>query len=164
MNSRILDDKYQRVRRLFSRMILISLLGLPLPAFAALGASVDSVREDQVRLQARITVDARGLYTVHELISAFGTVVREYVSPKGKVFAVSWQGPFMPDIKQLLGSYFDQYLSAARQQRERQGSRSPLSIQTPSLVMQNFGHLRAYSGRAYDPALLPTGVSADDLR
>jgi hypothetical protein len=144
--------------------VTFSLLGLPLPAFAALGASVDSVRDDQVRLQARIAVTAGGPYEVHELTSALGTVVREYVSPNGKVFAVSWQGPFMPDLKQLLGNYFEQYLSAAKEKRQRQSGRLPLNIEKPSLVMQNSGHLRAYSGRAYDPGLLPAGVSADDLR
>lgn len=144
--------------------VTFSLLGLPLPAFAALGASVDSVRDDQVRLQATIAVTAGGPYAVHELTSALGTVVREYVSPNGKVFAVSWRGPFMPDLKQLLGNYFEQYLSIAKQQRLRQGGRLPLNIEKPSLIMQNSGHLRAYSGRAYDPSLLPTGVSADDVR
>jgi hypothetical protein len=32
------------------------------------------------------------------------------------------------------------------------------------LVFQSIGHLRAYYGRAYDPQLLPAGVSTDDVR
>ncbi len=164
MKSRVWHNKRCSAPWVLSKIISVLLLALPLPAFAALGASVDFVRDDRVRLQARVTVTAGGLYAVHQLTSAFGTVVREYVSPDGKVFAVSWQGPFMPDMKQLLGNYFERYLWAAKQQREQQGGRSLLNIQTPSLVMQNSGHLRAYSGRAYDPTLLPAGVNGDDLR
>src|ERR1700722_19006066 len=36
------------------------------------------------------------------------TVVDEYVSPAGTVFAVAWHGPFVPDMQQILGSYFGQ--------------------------------------------------------
>jgi hypothetical protein len=36
-----------------------------------------------------------------------GTTAREYVSPSGQVFAVSWQGQAMPDLGQLLGSWAD---------------------------------------------------------
>jgi len=157
-------NKCLGARRLLANVFLLLLLGLPLRAFATLGGSIDSVRQDQAHLQARLTVDTRGAYTVHELTSALGTVVKEYMSPEGKVFAVSWQGPFMPEIKLLLGSYLDEYSSAARELRERQSGRSPLSIHTPSLVIENVGHLRAYSGRAYDPGLLPAGVNANDLR
>jgi hypothetical protein len=32
-----------------------------------------------------------------------GTSVRRYVSPAGKVVAVAWKGPVMPDLRQVLG-------------------------------------------------------------
>lgn len=142
----------------------ILMLVLPLPAFAALGASVDSVQHDQARMQAKITIAANPAYTVHELTSPLGVVVREYASPSGSIFAVSWRGHFMPDLRQLLGTYFEQYAMAARGQRERQAGRSFLMVREPSLVVQSVGHLREYSGRAYDPTLIPSGVSADDLQ
>lgn len=142
----------------------ILMVVLPLPAFAALGASVDSVQQDQARMQAKITIAAKPAYTVHELTSPLGVVVREYTSPSGSVFAVSWRGHFMPDMRQLLGTYFEQYAMAARAQRERQPGRSLLMVREPSLVVQSVGHLRDYSGRAYDPTLMPSGVSTDDLQ
>ena len=151
-------------KRTLFHIAALLLLGMPLPALAVLGGSVDSIRADQVLLQASLTVTATGPYSVHELTSPLGMVVREYVSPQGTVFAVSWHGPFLPDMKHLLGDYFGQYSSAVRQQRERQVGRSSLNIHKPSLVMQSAGHLRAYSGRVYDPGLFPTGVSISDLR
>jgi hypothetical protein len=150
--------------RTWGKMIALLVLGLPLPAFAALGAYEDSVQDDRVRLQAQLKTTAAGAYTIHELTSPLGIVVREYVSPAGRVFAVSWQGTFLPDMKQILGSYFGQYSLAAKQERESQAKRSALDIHKPSLVVQSAGHLRAYYGRVYDPRLLPAGVTADDLR
>ena len=41
-----------------------------------------------------------------------GTTVREYVSSNGTVFAVAWQGPWLPDLRQMLGPYFDDYQRA----------------------------------------------------
>ncbi len=146
-------------------MMAIALaLGLPFPAFAALGASLDSVQNDQVRLQARIRITVAGSYTIHEMTAPTGTVVREYVSPTGRVFGVTWQGPFIPEMQQLLGAYFEQYSRAAKRQQERYVGRIPLDIHEPGLVVQTAGHMRAYAGRAYDPGLLPAGVTDHDIR
>lgn len=115
-------------------------------------------------MQANLTTAAKGIYTVHELTSPLGVVVREYVSASGRVFAVSWHGHFMPDMRNLLGTYFERYAMAAKTQRERGAGRSFLAVQQASFVVESVGHLREYSGRAYDPTLIPSGVSADDLQ
>src|SRR5580698_5630048 len=103
--------------RIVGRIIVFLMLGLPLPAIASLGAYEGSVQNDQVSMRARVRTNNTGAYTIHELKSPLGTVVREYVSPGGRVFAVSWQGPFLPDMKQILGRYFGQYSVAAKEQR-----------------------------------------------
>ncbi len=144
--------------------IVFLMLASPLLAFATLGASLDSVQSDQAHLKANMKVTEAGVYSIHEMTGSTGTVVREYVSPAGRVFGVTWQGPFIPDMQQLLGSYFQQYVQAAKEQRDSRVGRAPLNIQEPGLVVQTAGHMRSYSGRAYDPGLLPAGVSADDVR
>jgi len=145
-------------------MAIALALGLPFPAFAALGASLDSVQSDQVRLQASIRITVAGSYRIHEMTAPTGTIVREYVSLTGRVFGVTWQGPFIPEMHQLLGAYFEQYSQAAKKQRERYLGRMPLDIHEPGLVVQTAGHMGAYAGRAYDPGLLPAGVSDHDIR
>jgi hypothetical protein len=145
-------------------MIALMVLGLSSSAFAALGASLDSVQNDQVRLHANTKITVAGAYTIHEMTTPMGTVVREYVSPSGRVFGVTWQGPFVPDLQQLLGSYFEKYSQAAKSQREHHVGRWPLNIQEPGLVVQTAGHMRAYAGRAYDPGLFPAGVGGHDIR
>jgi len=144
--------------------IAFLLLASPLLAFATLGASLDSVQDDQVHFKANIRTTEAGAYSIHEMTASTGTVVREYVSPAGRVFGVTWRGPFIPDMQQLLGSYFEPYVQAAKAQRDRRVGRAPLNIQEPGLVVQTAGHMRSYSGRAYDPGLLPAGVSAEDIR
>jgi hypothetical protein len=103
-------------------------------------------------------------YSVHEIKTQIGTVVREYVAPSGKVFAVAWQGPMIPDMQRLLGSYFQQFSAAAAKARESYRGRRPLNIQEPGLVMQSGGHMHAYWGRAFDPALVPQSVKTQDIR
>jgi hypothetical protein len=38
-----------------------------------------------------------------------GALIREYVSFAGRVFGVSWKGPSLPDLPQLLGSNFAEF-------------------------------------------------------
>jgi hypothetical protein len=88
-------------------------------------------------------------------------VVREYVSAAGQVFAVSWRGPLLPDLKQTLGSYFQQYQSAAGVPHV--GHRH-LSIEQPELVVHSNGHMRAFYGHAYLPGLVPANFSLADIK
>jgi Protein of unknown function (DUF2844) len=132
--------------------------------FGALGGTSDSVRADQSRMMATIhSTDTRN-YTIHEMTTPTGVVVREYVSSAGQVFGVAWQGPFMPDMRQILGSYFHQFSRAVKAKRESRPNRSLLLIREPGIVVESNGHMRAYSGRAYDPRLLPEGVHEHEVR
>jgi len=134
------------------------------PAFASLGGDVGSVQQDQARIKGTIQLHASGPYTVHEITAPTGTTVREYVSPEGRVFGVAWQGPFVPDLKQILGTYFQQYSAAVRTRKATYVGRRPLNIQEPGLVVQSSGHMRAYFGRAYVPDMLPQGVTEEVIR
>jgi hypothetical protein len=144
--------------------IVLLMLALPLPALAALGGDLASVHEDQARMKGTLKTTQATAYTIHEIQASAGTVVKEYVSPAGKVFAITWRGQFIPDMHQLLGTYFDQYAQAAKAQRESHLGHRPLNIQQPGLVFQNGGHMRSYLGRAYVPAMVPQGVSPDALQ
>jgi hypothetical protein len=121
-------------------------VGAALPAWASLGGDTASIQADQVHMQGTRQMIAAQSYTVHEIQAANGTVVREYVSSSGKVFAVAWHGPWLPDMRQLLGSYFDQYIQATKAQSGSRMGRRPLMIEQPGLVVESGGHLRAFSG------------------
>jgi len=143
---------------------LLILVGLSTPVFATLGGDESSVEADRAHMNAALKVTQNQAYAVHEIKSDNGTVVREYVSSSGRVFGVAWQGPFAPDMQQLLGTYLPQYSAAAKAQKEGRPGRRPLHIQEPGLVVETSGHMRFYSGRAFDPGLLPQGVNANEVR
>src|ERR1700722_14549310 len=150
-----------------AKVLLVSSLfvvGTSFPDWAALGGDIVSVQADQVQMQGTRRMTTAAGYTVHQIQGASGTVVREYVSSEGKVFAVAWQGPYLPDMRQLLGSSFEQYAQAAKAQRSTRMRRGPRLIEEPGLSVEMSGHPRSFSGRAYIPGMLPQGVLAEDIR
>jgi hypothetical protein len=112
-------------------------------------------------MHAEVRTSPGSLYTVHEMHTPQGTTVREYLSPGGAVFAVAWQGPFMPDLRQLLGVHYDHYVNAPRLPGS---SRSSAHIADEDLVVHSHGHARSFAGVAFVTSLLPFGVSVDELR
>lgn len=144
------------------RAAFLAALALPLACHAALGDKVASVQSDQKKMHAASReVQDRTQYKVHEMQGEAGTVMREYESPDGTIFAVAWEGPVKPDLRQLFGKYFDQYRNASR--TDRAGHRHA-TVRQPDLVVRSSGHIRAFSGLAYLPGQLPAGVSVDDLQ
>jgi hypothetical protein len=143
-------------------LILLSmLLAAALPGWAVLGGSAESVVTDQVKMRANRTVVETHEYTVHEISSGDGTLVKEYVTPGGRVFGVSWTGPTIPDLSQLLGTYNAEYQNAVH---AKAGQRRGVAVHNSDLVVENAGHLRAFHGRAYLTSLLPAGVTPETVK
>jgi hypothetical protein len=137
------------------------MLALAFPASATLGESSTSTEADRASMKATLRMLPAAKYTVHEIQTPSGTTVREYVSSAGTVFAVAWTGPVIPDLRQALGVYFDRYTGAAK---GKHASHRNLAIREADFVADSHGHMRAFSGRAYLPQLLPQGVTAEEIR
>src|ERR1700682_3828120 len=131
------------------------------PAFAALGGDATSVQADLVKMKGAPRNTSSGGFTVDAIATACGTVVRECLPPGDKVFAVSWRGPVIPDLRQMLGTYYGQYEQAAS--TPHVGGHRHLAIEQPRLVGPSSGRMRAFSGRAWAPDLLPQNFSANDI-
>lgn len=155
---------YSIKSRLALGATVLVILATALPAWASLGGDAASIQADQLHMQGSRTTKASDAYTVHEIQAATGTVVREYLSPEGKVFALAWNGPRLPDLRQVLGSYFEQYRAAVQSQSGPRMARRPVMINQPGLVVQIGGHVGAFSGRAYVPEMLPSGVRAEEIQ
>jgi len=137
----------------------------PSSAFAALGGSVTSVDADRVHVQgALMRIVRNDAFALHEIRSASGTMIREYVNGSGTVFAVAWDGPWLPDLRQVLGDHFDRYQAAMRARQSSRTGHGVVAISDGGLVVQMSGHPRAFTGRAYVPALMPPGVQPESLR
>jgi hypothetical protein len=137
------------------------------PARAALGQDDTTVDADTAQLRAQRRIEpappaAAASYTVHDLQLPGGTHVREYLSAARQVFAVTWNGPSIPDLHRLLGQHYARYEKAAA--RPSAAARSPVSLNDADLVLRNEGHPRAFHGLAYLPLLLPAGFDIQQLR
>jgi len=140
------------------------MLAFPFTISASLGGDVTSVQADRAKMQGSLRTTSADSYNLHEIQASTGVTVREYVSTAGKVFAVTWKGPFHPDLRQVLGAYFDQYEQAAQAQIATRRGRGPLLIQQPGLVVQISGHMKAFVGKAYVPGMMPAGVHVEDIQ
>lgn len=129
-------------------------------AHAALGDDVASIERDHAALRGTIAIVPMQSYDVHQMTNESGTTVREYASRAGKVFAVTWSGARVPDLKQLLGVYFDRYVTAARAHRT---GHHVLSVDTPELSVKVVRFQRMSNGQVLVPALLPSGVTRHEL-
>ena len=135
-------------------------------ALAGLGANIRSIALDREALHGTSdNVSTQQLYSQHTITTDGGTTINEYANPQGTVFAVTWRGPMPPDLKQLFGTYYDQYQGAATESaNSHSGGHRHLSIAKDDLVVQAVGRQRYYHGRAYVRSLVPAGVSVEDLQ
>jgi hypothetical protein len=145
-----------------TRTLICSLLVtcVSAPALAALGGDATSVEVDRATMKGTVRTTPTVDYTVHEIQTPAGVVVHEYVSAQGKVFAVSWRGPGMPNLPQLLGNYSAPLAQAAKQPHY---NHHHLNVETPDVVMQSSAHLHSFFGRAWVPGLLPQNFPLNDI-
>ena len=141
----------------------------PETAQAALGENAASIQTDLARLKAAPRASSAGIgaaaaatgYTTQEMTLPTGTQVREYINASGVIFAVSWHGPFKPDLATLLGGYFSGYANAPR---SLGSTRTHMAIDQPNLVVRAASHARSFRGLAYVPQHLPQGIDPGTLQ
>lgn len=134
-----------------------------LPSYASLGGAPTNF-SNQSRIHAQALAAAgtgAGTYTVNTATLPNGTTVREYVSPAGTVFAVSWRGPFLPDLRALLGQHFETMKRETA--RHPKAGHSQLLVDDKDVTIESRGHMRAYNGRAWVASLFPAGFSAGEI-
>ncbi len=146
-------------------LIVVGVLALTSPAHATLGGKVATIDTDRARLSARMAAKAEHTtFTVHEMTLDSGTVAREFVRPDGTVFAVSWQGPQRPNLKQLFGdSYFSRFQSDNKS-TARIRMRRALASTHSDFVVRTGGHSGAFWGFAYLPQTAPGGFPIQTLQ
>jgi len=149
----------------FPGLFLIStVMCLPIAAQATLGGTVSSVSSNQTSMKAVLaTSTVASSYTDNVITQGNGVVVHEYTNSNGKVFMVTWHGPFKPDLEELLGTYFSDYVEARESRTGVQLNLSQIHSSSSSLVVRSGGHRGAFAGRAYLPSLVPSDVTAEDL-
>jgi hypothetical protein len=144
--------------------LCLAVLLPPAPSHAGLGGTYNSVATDRLRLSAQSSATrAAANYTVHSMTTPGGGSVNEYTRGDGTVFAVTWQGPARPDLRQLLGDYFDRYRQNAGLTQGRRLRRPP-HVSDSDFIVQTGGHPGSYFGLAFLPQVAPSGFSVSDLK
>ena len=143
----------------------VACFALPATTFASLGGNVGTVEADRAQMKAaQLRIIRTDAYTFHEMQSPAGVTIREYYGADGTVFGVAWQGPWPPDMRQLLGQYFERFQKANEASRTTRRARGVLVVNDGTLVVQVAGRTRSFSGFAYAPGLLPAGVQPNVIR
>jgi hypothetical protein len=137
-------------------MVVGASLGAAHDARATLGGDVTSIVANQKTFAATHDVTKLAAGERHELVLPSGIVVREYVSPSGAVYAITWRGPRKPDLRTLLGAYFAQIA-----QTTTSGGHHRASTKGADLRITSTGHGHSFSGRAWVPSLVPADVKVD---
>jgi hypothetical protein len=155
------------MRRALVLMLFLSLLQ-GAPAYAALGGSPSNFGDAPVRQATRNLSAASGdsnattaVYTVSQSTLDSGTIVREYSNAAGVVFAVSWNGPTLPDLRTLLGDKFTTMTSAAG--KRPKAGHSQLAVEQSDVVIVSNGHMRSFAGHAWIPSALPAGFDTNTI-
>ena len=129
---------------------------------AGLGEPLESVQRDHAALHGTaLAVTPTAAFDRHEITTAEGTRVREYASHVGTVFAVTWSGRSLPDLKIVLGQHYAAYAAATSGHR---GNHHVFTIESADLVLHIRKLPRGFTGSAHVPALLPPGTVAADIR
>jgi Protein of unknown function (DUF2844) len=156
-----------------SVLLGLCLLGTP-NAWAVLGGAVTPAAASTTTTPAAVqlrsagagagaSTNASALYTVHTTVLDTGTTVQEYATPDGVVFAVAWQGPVLPRLDTLLGSYFAVFTTGVNATRSQRSVGTPLVLDSTQLVVRSSGRMGRFSGHAYAPSLVPGGVTIGDV-
>ncbi|MYM73156.1 DUF2844 domain-containing protein [Duganella sp. FT134W] len=160
------------MRRALTLMLFLSMLQGAL-AWAALGGSPSDFggNTTQIRMAARSlaatstsstnSATTAAVYTISQSTLDSGTIVREYTDASGVVFAVSWTGPTLPDLRTLLGDKFTVMTSNAA--KRPKAGHSQLAVDQSDVVIVSSGHMRAYSGQAWIPSALPAGFDTTTI-
>jgi hypothetical protein len=151
------------LRRAACVLLLASASGM---ALAALEDAPSEQPAAKVQRTSGIT-SAGAAYTDISRTLRSGTVVHEFVDATGAVFAVSWSGPFKPDLKRLLGRHFGKLQHGDGQgqgQDQGQANRSRLDVDAGDFVVQSGGHMGAFEGRAWLPGRVPAGFDLQEMK
>jgi len=138
-------------------------------ALAGLGSSPltqpnqGAVQTPKSAKAAILTAAATATFTDSTITLDSGTVTHEFVDAQNVVFAISWQGPVLPDFSALFGNYFSAYRVEVERNRAAHRRGAPIALKSDALVMSSQGRMGHFSGYAFVPSLVPAGVNIHDV-
>ncbi|MHB8381800.1 MAG: DUF2844 domain-containing protein [Candidatus Binataceae bacterium] len=140
---------------------------------AGLGGDSSSIESDAAAMAGKIsspasapaesqpssaqTSSSSAAFATQSFVTGNGVTVNEYYARSGPVFGVAWRGTRPPDLSVLLGSYYPEYVAAAKAHKGPIGLHHAV-IAGPDSIVFLAGHMGSLTGHAYVPSLAPPGV------
>lgn len=152
--------------RCVAPVVLVAGAICSIPAGAALGGlplGQSDAAHKFVRAQEPAMPGSNSSYTVQTVTLANKTTVTEFATPAGKVFALRWSGPALPDYGLILGASIDRFQQQVRVLRAAGRRGGPVDIRDQGLVVVSTGHAGSYQGYAYLESLVPATVDVAKL-
>lgn len=150
----------------------LAMLGACADASAVLGQKATSSKAARTSLNQRSAISkvnavaplAMGAVgSAQEVQLESGTVLTEYLTLDGTVFAIRWSGPVLPDLSFFLGSSYSDFKLENDRVRTSGNRSAPVHMRLDSLVVNSSGRMKSFVGHAYVPSLVPLGVSIKDI-
>ena len=132
------------------------------PCFAELGTDKTEPIKAELKFKHVQIRNIEGAYSVQEITLESGTMVKEYINASGKVFGISWIGPFKPDLRLFLGDP-----ALTRLHLEKTGKvldHHHANVNSSDLVIISKGMGRSFAGKAFAPQLAPANVGIDQIQ
>jgi hypothetical protein len=144
------------IMKKISYVFIAAMSLLTTECFATLGESSASIKADH-----KLSTNNE-LYKVESYKVSSVTNIREYIAKDGIVFAVSWKGQFKPNLSELLGTHYRTLTNAIA--NKRHGGRAAVYINRHDIVIESNGHPGYFFGKAYLPAVMPSGMKESEIR
>lgn len=134
---------------------------ISLSAYASLGESSENVNNDAKNLSSWVSNNETTNKYVIKSINTGDTQIKEYINPTSdKVFAIRWAGKRIPNMKVLLGQYFDEFMNTKGSSR---GLTSGSSVNTD--LISNYGGVPGhFFGQVILTKDLPQDLKIGDLK
>jgi hypothetical protein len=129
-------------------------------SFASLGSTPSNTGNTTLAARKSLVSSSSVPYTDIWKTLENGTVRHEYVDNNNVVFAVSWSGPYLPDLRETLGSHFDTLVEESKKRR----GHPQIMINRSDVVINSGGHPGSFEGRAYIPGTMPAGFTPNDIK
>ena len=134
-------------------------------AYATLGENSDSVSRVQKAFNATKKPGTSSINYTVEVLTSPGSVIKEYLSKDGTVFAVTWKGLSRPNLALLFGQYYQEFAQASELKQRTLSIRARReTIHGSSIQVFRSRHGHDNRGLAYVTSLLPAGVQPKELQ
>ncbi|WP_343548693.1 DUF2844 domain-containing protein [Ralstonia sp.] len=149
----------------YCAVISAALIAVPAVSWATLGGDPTPYSDsDRPGLGKTIHREkAKSLYTVHTDVTLQGVEIHQYVGPDGRVFAITWKGPTNPDLRALFGPEAFDKATHRQATSPRTGLHATMQ-RFDDLIVQAHAFAHQHQGRAWIPALIPVGVSPEEVQ